>query len=425
MTFSRLITGLLLSVAISSTADERRNSLLIQPDDVIAVCAETPPQQKMLAVDIADYFLMCQPVKGVRVVNAGIHRESVENFMKRLKNDLAPLRPTVVLTCYGSGNGRENAQSRALSYYQPTYLTQAIEGVKALGVRTIVVGSSCCADSFYFHNNPADAATWNQNLAAFRDSDRQTAEKTGVLFADVYGAMMDVMPKAKAAFGEKYSFALTDAWDRFPGPNAQLVMAYAFLKTLGCDGAVGAITVDLASNQAEATTGHKIISIKDGAVEVESVRYPFCFSGKPDSHEATSGIIQFSPFNEELNRYLLIVKGLKTQKAKVTWGTESREFTAAELAKGVNLAAAFAAHTPFDAQFAKVEAAVWTRQEPEKLFMESYYHNIEDLKKMAPDRTANIEQLGAAIVAQERERNEAAAALVVPIRHTLKIEGIQ
>jgi hypothetical protein len=396
--------------------------LLVQPNDVIAVCTEVFPQQRMVSVDIADYLLMCQPVKGVRVIQAGLRRESVEAFMKRAENDLTPLHPTIILTCFGADNGRHATDSRSLTYYQPTYQAMAIRNLKKTGARTIVIGSSVCADSFYLHNNPAEAAVWNQNLAAFRDADRQVAEKEGVLFADIYSPMLDAMAKMKALYGEKYRFASNDSWDQYPMAGGQLVMAYAMLKALGCDGAIGTITLDLAANTAEATPGHKILSVQNGTIEVESTRYPFCFQGNPEKPESTSGVIRCFPFNDELNRYLLVVKGVTAPKVKVTWGAESREFSGAELGKGINLADSFAAHTPFDANFAKVEAAVWVQQEPQSLFMESFFHNIPNLKKMAPEQAEAVDRLGAAIIAQDRSRNEAAAALVLPVRHTLKVE---
>ena len=38
---------------------------------------------------------------------------------------------------------------------------------------------------------------------------------------------------------------------------------------------------------------------------------------------------------------MLVVKGLSAAKTKVTWGDVTREYTADQLAKGVNLAADF------------------------------------------------------------------------------------
>src|SRR3712207_7925007 len=49
-------------------------------------------------------------------------------------------------------------------------------------------------------------------------------------------------------------------------------------------------------------------------------RSPFCFYGDPVQPGATSGIIEFFPFNEELNRFKLVARNISGDKAKVTWG---------------------------------------------------------------------------------------------------------
>jgi hypothetical protein len=114
------------------------------------------------------------------------------------------------------------------------------------------------------------------------------------------------MTQAKAKYGKQYHVGGSDGIH--PAANGQLVMAYAFLKALGCSGDIGTITLDLAAKSAQATAGYKILSVTDGAIEVESSRYPFCFFGDPARPESTRGIIEFIPFNEELNRYRLVVK---------------------------------------------------------------------------------------------------------------------
>src|SRR5262249_3288161 len=159
----------------------------------------------------------------------------------------------------------------------------------------------------------------------------------GVAFADVHATMLDVMTKAKAKYGEDYPLAGKDGVH--PSPNGHLVMAYAFLKALGCDGNIGTITVDLAANKADATDGHKILSTKDGLVEIESSRYPFCVAGDPKDPEATAGIVEFFPFHQDLNRLMLVVTNPGAEKIKVTWGGATREYSAADAAKGINLAA--------------------------------------------------------------------------------------
>src|SRR5262249_15699453 len=153
----------------------------------------------------------------------------------------------------------------------------------------------------------------------------------GVAFADVHAVMNDAMVKAKAKYGEDYQVAGGDGVH--PGPNGHLVMAYAFLKALGCDGNIGTITVDLTPGKAEASGGHKIVSTKDGVVEVESTRYPFCLTpGDPKDPNITASIVEFFPFHQDLNRLTLVVKNPGAEKLKITWGATSKDYSAAELA---------------------------------------------------------------------------------------------
>src|SRR4030095_10860330 len=127
--------------------------------------------------------------------------------------------------------------------------------------------------------NADEDKIYNKTLGELRDIAKQVAAEQKVSFADVHGVMLDVMAKAKAKYGDDYPVGGGDGVH--PNPNGHLVMAYAFLKALGVDGNIGTITVDLGANKAEATDGHKVLSSNAGTIEIESARYPFCFSGDP------------------------------------------------------------------------------------------------------------------------------------------------
>ncbi len=396
-----------------------RADLLVQPNDRVLVACEAPLDPGMVSVDVAAYFLMCQPVDGLEVIGATQGQEEVEPFLKRVPTDLAAWSPTVALISHGTNDGREGRTGASFTRYHPLYLGQTLDALKKIGVRTIVLGSAGAVDSSLPQGTVA-AKDFNDNLAAFRDLDRDLAAKAGVPFVDIFGATFDTMGRAKAAMGDAYLFEGADG--RSPSHNAQLVMAWAFLKALGADGGIGTITVDLAANTATGTTGQKIVSVQNGTIAVESSRYPFCFTGDPKNPNATTGIIDDFPFNQDLNRYLLVVKGLTAAKAKVTWGAESREFTADDLAKGVNLAAAFAGHTPFDATFNHIMDTIWQRQLKQFVWTDSIFSHLDALKQMAPG--SPFDQLIAGIHAQDEKNGAAVKALVVPINHTIKIEPL-
>jgi hypothetical protein len=416
----KILAIYLLALAASSLAPLRAD-LLVQPHDRLLVACEVPLDQGMASVDIAAYFLMCQPVDGLSVIGANEGEEGVEGFMRRVPTEIAAWSPTVVITSHGIDDGRVGRDDKDFTYYHPTYLQQQLDALKKIGARTIVLGSASAVDSS-MPQGAIPARTYNDNLAAFRDEDRDIATKAGVPFVDIFGATFDTMNKAKAAFGDAYNFGGDRG--RFMHRNAQLVTAWAFLKALGADGNIGTITVDLAANTATGTPGQKIVSLEKGTVSVESTRYPYCFTTSPpySGTDVTSDIITQFPFNQDLNRYLLVVKGLTTSRVKVTWGTESREFAAGDLAQGVNLAAAFAGHTPFDNAFGHIVDVLWQQQLKQFVWNDSVISHFDDLKKMAPG--APFDQLVAGIHAQDEKNGAGAKAMMVPIDHTLKIEPL-
>jgi hypothetical protein len=290
---------------------------------------------------------------------------------------------------------------------------------KKAGVRVIVIGSPGCLDiDKAFGGDKKRSIMYNGTLAGFRDIDREIAKEEGVLFANVHDAMIGFMTKAKAKYGDEYTFSQDGG---HPQRNGHLVMAYAFLKALGCDGNIGTITIDLGKNEAQAAGGHKILSFKDGQAQVESSRYPFCFYGEPYSPDSTRGVLEFIPFNEELNRFMLIVKGLGSDKAKVTWGVESKVFARERLEKGINLAAEFL-DNPFSEPFQKIEDKVAAQQLGEVALVKKQMNTIGALREMASQEKEALDRLSAVLVKRGQEARDVPAQAVAPVKHVIRIE---
>jgi len=404
-----------LGAALLLVITPLRADLVLKPNDVLAFCGD----QNIYTVYMEDYLLMCQPVEGLRFVQLGHGSEKVSDFLLRIKTDVLPFQPTVVTTCYGMSDGNLRPMTPVLSGIFKDSTQEMITKLKADGVRQIILGSPDCVDSRTFKRNSPDAV--NQMLDALGGITQDLAQKNGLVFADVHKPMMDVMAKAQAAYGEKYAFMGGEGFA--PGPAGHIVMAYAFLKALGCDGAIGTITVDLGANQATGTPGQKVVSFENGTATVESTRYPFCFQGDPDKPaDTTASVLKFFPFNDNLNRYVLIVKGIKGTRAKITWGTESKEFAAAGLEKGINLAAEFLVN-PFTDQVSKVDAAVQAQQALESTLVLKFLHNMANLKAMVPAETDSIDKIAAGGMKEDTALFNAAKELVVPIQHTIKIES--
>ncbi|NQT88227.1 SGNH/GDSL hydrolase family protein [bacterium] len=393
----------------------------LQDGDFVGICGDSITEQKQYSVFIEDYLLMCQPAK-VRVMQFGWSGETSWGFDHKMANDAVPFKLSVVTTCYGMNDGGYrpfDPNNQGKNYTRA--MKSIVEKFKKSGTRLIVVGSPGCVDSQTFRRDPKAAAIYNVTLAKLRDIARETAKANGQPFANVFDAMLSAMEKAKAKYGVNYHVAGGDGVH--PSANGQLIMAYAFLKGLGCDGDIGTITVDLAGDKAQATDGHKVLSAKGGAVEIESTRYPFCFSGNPKDPNATSGIIEFCPFNEDLNRLTLVVKGAKGENVKVTWGKASKTFTAAQLGKGVNLAAEFL-DNPFCAPFGKVHNAVRAQQNYETPLIKELINKLPRFQAMVPEEAESFARIRARAEKKGKALFDAAAATVAPVKHTIRIEGL-
>ncbi|HEY3377342.1 MAG TPA: GDSL-type esterase/lipase family protein [Armatimonadota bacterium] len=391
---------------------------LLQPQDLVAICGDSITQQKIYSIYLEDYLLMCQPV-AVRTLQFGANGAPAGNLWERTPRDLVLFHPTVVTTMYGMNDGQYQPLNDERAQAFRKNMTGAVEALQKIGVRTIIVGSPSCVD---WPRNPDGTVMYNKTLASLGDISREIAEAHHAVFADVHGVMADAIAKARARFGPTFNVGGDGT---HVGPSGHLMIAYAFLKAMGCDGNIGTITVNLAANTAQGTPGHKILAVKDGTVDVESTRYPFCFEGDPNNiAPTTAGILQSLPFNEDLNRFQLVVHGLKTARVKVTWGEQSREFAAADLEKGVNLAAAFVPENPFSAPFAKVDAAIRAQQAQETLLTYKFLAIATRLRTAIPSQTATIDQIQQDGFDEVQRLSQAAAAQVVPVKHSLTITPI-
>jgi lysophospholipase L1-like esterase len=389
---------------------------LIQRHDMIALCGDSITAEHQYTAFIEDYLLMCQPIEDLDIAQLGWAGETSQGFLARLDSDLLPFKPTVATTCYGMNDGGYTPLTDTIANTYRQNQTALVEALKKNGVRTIVIGSPKCVDTFYYKlRNGADAATYNRTLSAFADIDRDIAAKEGIVYADVYAITTSAMQKSKAQYGDNYNAAGGDGVH--PDYNGSFVIAYAFLKALGCDGNIGTLTVDTQSGQATGSPGHEIVSYQAGTLTVKSTRYPYCFG----DNNGIEGMQKSISFNDDLNRYLLIVRGLTTPRAKITWGNTTKEYASADLQKGINLAAEFE-HNPFSQQFSTVGGAVDAQENQEQFYVESFLNKLKRFKDIAPTAAAALDQTAAAGMAQHKLLLQKAAALVIPIQHTIKIE---
>jgi len=416
----RSLVAFVLLLALLFACRSANAQTRLKDGDYVAIIGDSITEQRLYSLYIEDYLLMCRPALDLRATQFGWGGETAPGFARRMANDCLRFSPTVASTCFGMNDGGYSPMDRGKAQRYRDGQKSIVDQLKKANVRVIVVGSPGVVDAdTYGRNNPPAAAMYNKTLAEERDIAKALAEQEGVVFANVFDPMMDVMTKAKAKYGRRYHLAGGDGVH--PDRNGHLVMAYAFLKALGCDGNIGTITINLADGKTEATDGHKVVSFQDGSAEIESTRYPFCFYGDPASPSSTRGVIEFFPFNDDLNRFKLIVTGLKGDKATVTWGNAGKEFAASDLAKGINLAAEFL-DNPFSDAFRAVEQRIADQQQMEVDLIKTAIHDLPVYKRLLPDESQTLDRLAATLLAKDKQSRDASAEAVKPVRHTIRVK---
>ncbi len=416
--------GIVLLVTSCQTQETKLSTekSKLPKDSRISIIGDSITEQKMYTKFMETYLLACTGRKDISVFQFGWSGETAGGFANRLDNDLSAFKPTIATLCYGMNDGGYRPYVDDIGKNYEKAMRSVLEKLKAMGVSQIVVGSPGAVDTKYFQRGPgafgdkSAADGYNDNLKHLGEIDEKLAGEMKLTFGDVHTPMVEAMAKAKKEKGEDYDVCGRDGVH--PGSNGHLIMAYAFLKALGCDGNIGEIAIDM-NGSATASEGHKVLSATAGKVELESEKYPFCFS----ADQNTAGILPFFPFNQELNRFTLKVKNLDAAKAKVTWGTETKEFTKEQLESGINLAAEFP-KTPFDGNFGKIMQEVGNKQNYETQMIKGIitnFRSISDNIKNDAELKAACDTLKDKLAKIQAKKDADVKALIVPVKYSITV----
>jgi len=328
-----------------------------------------------------------------------------------MTNDCLRFKPTLATTCYGMNDHEYRPYEERIGQTYREKSSAIIQAFKAHGAR-VIHGSPGCVGKMpgWVKSANGTVEDLNLNLCNLRNIGIEIAAKENAGFADVFWPMLTAGFEAQQKYGPEYAIAGKDGVH--PGWAGQLVMAYAFLKSFGLDGEIGTFSIDLARGKATVSKGHELVSFKEGEMQVRSHRYPYCAAGELNNDNSIRSAMKLVPFNEELNRLMLVVKNGNAAGYKVTWGAETKSFSADQLSKGVNLADEFQAN-PFTEAFNKVDAAVAARQAYETRQVKDLFHG--------PEGKADMETTAALT---EKVRAPLAAAIrtaFVPVAHTLRV----
>jgi hypothetical protein len=401
-----------LFCAADESQASKDSKIKLKEGDIVALCGDSITSDGKYPHFLEIYQIVCCPIPKVINKNFGRWGETAAAFPKTMDTGVLAEKPNVALICYGMNNSRSGkvmAEERAKGWGDGEILT-VVKKFKEAGVRLIVLASPGVVDSEHFTlsqsspPNPQAIEATNKNLSLLRDNAERISKEQDLVFADMHNPMIEVMAKAKEKFGKDYAFAGGKGDGVHPGQAGHLVMAWVYLKALGYSGEIGNITVDFSKDSATTSEGHTLVSYKEGKISLESIRYPFCFSGDPAKPSAndTRSVADLFSFNQDLNRFNLIIKDAPA-KTEITWGGVSKEFDSATLSKGINLAAEFT-DNPFCKPFETILFNIGERNRCRKWLIKEY-----------KDDPGMQKRLDTAI----------AKTIPLPIKHEILIEAVK
>jgi len=392
-------------------APKAEGLLLLRKGDRLAILGDSITQQKMYSRLIETYLTVCVPDLEISTRQFGRSGETAEGFRRRMVNDCLRFHPTVATLCYGMNDYRYRPYDEANARWYRENYTAIVQALKEQGAR-VILGSPGCVDQVakWVKTASGTLKEHNQHLCRLRNIDIEIARQEHVRFADIFWTMFTAEFHARQLYGPDYMIAGKDGVH--PGWAGHLVMAYVLLRAMGLDGDLGTITVDWDRQSCEATGGHRVDRFDSGALRITSDRYPFCASGDVADYNSLRSGMTLVPFNQDLNRLMLVVRNGSAPRYRITWGDTSRVYTADQLAKGINLAAEFAVN-PFSKPFARVDQAVAAKQAFETQQINREFRSGRFRKN--PDEV---------VAETEKERAELVDAIkraFVPVTHTIRI----
>lgn len=295
--------------------------------------------------EVEVFYVTRFPESKLEVINCGIGGDRASGALRRLSWDCLDHKPTVVSVMLGMNDVNRNLYDASNI---PSSQLEALKGeangayrtnmatltslITNSGARLILITPSIFDDTGQLKatNKPGCAAA----LSRFAHEVESLAAQRGALLVDFNGPMTTI----NTAVQKTNASASIVGPDRVhPGPVGHFVMAYEFLKAQKPSGDVSRIGVDAASGKAVSCDNCDLTDIKATPEELsftcleKSLPFPLT--------DEIKGALDFVPFNSEFNRETLKVSGLKPGSYKLSIdGNPIRNYTADELASGVNLA---------------------------------------------------------------------------------------
>ncbi len=408
---------LCLALGLALAGPARADDFFFRNGDRVIVLGDSITEQHLYSSYIEMWTVTRFPTWHISFRNVGIGGDRSTGGNSRFKRDILTFKPTAMTVDFGMNDGNYQA------FREPAFNTymRGLQGIadqaKKAGIRVAWVTPSPVEKS---EDGPAIEG-YNQTLERYSAGVKEIAEKNDGLFVDQFHPFVAALDKARAADPHK-RIGGGDAVH--PGAPGQALMAAEILKGLHFPSLVASVEIDAA--------GGKVASAKNCMTQgleanKDRVRFLEKDASLPFFPAAAKSILSWAPIEEQLNDYRLKVTGLTPNKYTVSFnGTPIADYSAEQLAQGVNLAAAALDKGPIADQVKEVARAVEAKNKyyHDRIFRGIVLAGVPDFLKLTPEE---IEQRKNAAIEERLERipqlEGAIQKALAPRPHTVEISA--
>ncbi|RFZ91795.1 hypothetical protein D0C36_10095 [Mucilaginibacter conchicola] len=297
------------------------------------------------------YYMTRFPELRLTIMNGGVGGDVVSNINNRFDEDILTKHPTKIDLTFGmNDSGFFQYMQGDSAKISDMLVAKCDSAFKLLQVKLLqhkeIKTSLITGSPYDFTTKVITGNGWREKPATFErivQLQKATAAKNNWPFIDIYHPMDQLNKKYQVT---DPNFTLSGSNDRVhPESYGHLVWAYLFLCNQGLkDMEVADFTVDAANAKALAAVNCNISNVKGNAQSLSfdylanSLPFPVDEEKHNGDHHPASYALNYVPFTDDLNKEMLKVQSLNgTYELKIDDKAMGR-FSAADLAKGVNMA---------------------------------------------------------------------------------------
>ncbi len=412
----------LLALGGAAQAQDTGSPFYLHDGDRVVFYGDSITEQRLYTTFVEDYVATRFPRMNVKFVHSGWGGDRVSGggggpIDLRLQRDVIAYKPTVMTIMLGMNDGSYHAfdQGTFDTFTQGyTHILDTIQ--KALpGIRLTLIQPSPYDDVTHAPNFPGG---YNAVLVRYGDWVKETAAKDQMTDADLNTPVVAMLQKANAADPALAQKIIPDRVH--PGPAGHLIMAEAILKAWNAPAVVTSVQIDSARRRIVKAANTQVNELRAGK-EISWTQLDNALPLPVDwSNPAIALVMKSSDFTDALDQEPLTVTGLKpgvSYTLKID-GADAGDFTAEQLAQGINLATL---PTPMSQQARQVTKLVSQHNDQHATRWRTIQVPLEDHKSPAiqqalPPLLAALDAEEDVTVAQEHD-----AAQPVPHHYELSV----